>query len=157
MSRVSRSPVPGSSASRTAGPMSAHANRRMPIMDGRTAANEIRKLESTLKPQPHIDPLRVGGRIAIFAVSASLYESDRGNLARDFDGWLLKPLDFSRVRVMLAALEDPQKRTQELYQQGHWERGGYLRGESCLHGESNHGSSADTPRTLLPPDATGKP
>ena len=63
----------------------------MPIMDGRAAAKEIRKLE-TFDPQADIEPLRIDGRIPIFAVSASLYESDRSNLAMDFDGWLLKPL-----------------------------------------------------------------
>ena len=101
----------------------------MPIMDGRTAAKEIRKLEATGHKPPSTDPLRVDGRIPIFAVSASLYESDRFNLARDFDGWLLKPLDFSRVRIILAALETPAKRAQEVYVQGNWERGGFLRGE----------------------------
>lgn len=61
-------------------------------MDGRTAAREIRKLESKLEARRDINPLRIDGRIPIFAVSASLYESDRSNLAQDFDGWLLKPL-----------------------------------------------------------------
>ncbi|WVW81624.1 hypothetical protein I302_103619 [Kwoniella bestiolae CBS 10118] len=102
---------------------------QMPIMDGRQAAEAIRKLESKLEPQTQIDPLRVDGRIPIFAVSASLYESDRANLAEHFDGWLLKPLDFSRVRVLLAALEDPVKRSAEVYVNGHWEKGGYLRGD----------------------------
>lgn len=64
----------------------------MPIMDGRTAAKEIRKMESKLSRRDNIKPLRIDGRIPIFAVSASLYESDRGDLAKDFDGWLLKPL-----------------------------------------------------------------
>ena len=64
----------------------------MPIMDGRTAAQEIRKLESKMGKPPHIEPLRIDGRIPIFAVSASLYESDRTNLAQHIDGWLLKPL-----------------------------------------------------------------
>jgi CheY-like chemotaxis protein len=69
---------------------------RMPIMDGRTAAKEIRKLEANLEPRDDVS-LRIDGRIPIFAVSASLYESDRQNLARDFDGWLLKPLgEFGR-------------------------------------------------------------
>lgn len=67
------------------------ANSRMPIMDGRTAAQEIRKLEAS-NPPPTTKALRVDGRIPIFAVSASLYESDRLNLAENFDGWLLKPL-----------------------------------------------------------------
>ncbi|WVF66288.1 hypothetical protein IAT40_001028 [Kwoniella sp. CBS 6097] len=100
---------------------------QMPIMDGRQAAKEIRKLEAKLQPHKDISPLRVDDRIPIFAVSASLYESDRGNLAQDFDGWLLKPLDFARVRVLFAGLEDPVKRSAEVYQQGYWEKGGYLR------------------------------
>ena len=98
-------------------------------MDGRTAAKEIRKLESKISQPSDITPLRIDGRIPIFAVSASLYEHDRSNLAQDFDGWLLKPLDFNRVRLLLLALEDPAKRSKEVYQQGKWEKGGYLRGE----------------------------
>ena len=61
-------------------------------MDGRTAASEIRKLESHIDPHEDERPLRVDGRVPIFAVSASLYESDRSSLMQNFDGWLLKPL-----------------------------------------------------------------
>lgn len=66
----------------------------MPIMDGRTAAQEIRKLEGKVEKSERdaSGALRVDGRIPIFAVSASLYESDRADLAEHFDGWLLKPL-----------------------------------------------------------------
>lgn len=101
-------------------------------MDGRTAANEIRKLEA--KPDHKDDPnsLRVDNRIPIFAVSASLYESDRIGLSRDFDGWLLKPLDYKRVRVLLSGLQDAAKRDPEVYVNGQWERGGYFHGESRL-------------------------
>ena len=67
----------------------------MPIMDGRTAAQEIRKLEAA-SDFTTTKSLRVDGRIPIFAVSASLYESDRSNLAENFDGWLLKPLGAQR-------------------------------------------------------------
>jgi CheY-like chemotaxis protein len=71
-------------------------------MDGRTAAKEVRKLEANLEPRDHVSSLRIDGRIPIFAVSASLYESDRQNLARDFDGWLLKPLgEFAMVPVVV--------------------------------------------------------
>lgn len=98
-------------------------------MDGRTAANEIRKLESKPDHTNHPNSLRVDNRIPIFAVSASLYESDRDNLSNDFDGWLLKPLDFSRVRVLLAGLQNPDKRDAEVYVQGQWERGGYFYSE----------------------------
>ncbi|WVN90116.1 uncharacterized protein L203_105351 [Cryptococcus depauperatus CBS 7841] len=102
---------------------------QMPIMDGRTAAREIRKLENITEKPSDIDPFRIDGRIPIFAVSASLYENDRADLAQDFDGWLLKPLDFSRVRDLLRVLVHPSKRSAEVYKQGHWERGGYFRGE----------------------------
>lgn len=107
----------------------------MPIMDGRTASKEIRKLEA--KPDHSNNDaggaLRVDNRIPIFAVSASLYESDRENLSADFDGWLLKPLDFSRVRVLLSGLQDPAKRDAEVFVQGQWERGGYFHGTSpCI-------------------------
>lgn len=98
-------------------------------MDGRTSAKEIRKLEAKPDHSDHPDSLRVDHRIPIFAVSASLYESDRDNLSADFDGWLLKPLDFSRVRVLLNGLQDPAKRDAEVYVQGQWERGGYFHGE----------------------------
>jgi CheY-like chemotaxis protein len=104
----------------------------MPIMDGRTAAKEIRKLEAKPEHQQSVKSLRVDDRIPIFAVSASLYESDRTDLSTDFDGWLLKPLDFGRVRELLLALQNPLKRNQEVYVQGQWERGGYFYGMS-LH------------------------
>lgn len=119
---------------------------RMPIMDGRTSAKEIRELEARTPQPDDIEPFKVDGRTPIFAVSASLYEDDRANLAENFDGWLLKPLgkcthtvcqawltaiiDFSRVRAILEGLESSEKRVAEVYQQGNWERGGYLKGES---------------------------
>ena len=116
-------------------------------MDGRTAAKEIRVLEKTTTPPSGISPLRVDGRIPIIAVSASLYETDRSNLMENFDGWLLKPLgrccpslsfetcladgdiDFTRVRTLLGCLQDPSKRSKEVYVSGQWERGGFFRGE----------------------------
>jgi CheY-like chemotaxis protein len=109
----------------------------MPIMDGKTAAKEIRKLEAKPGHQHSGKSLRIDDRIPIFAVSASLYESDRGDLSADFDGWLLKPLDFTRVRDLFKALEDPEKRKSEVYRQGQWERGGYS------HGMSPSGSILD--------------
>lgn len=74
-----------------------YADDRMPIMDGRTAAREIRTLEQQTTQPTDIYPLRVDGRIPVFAVSASLYESDRSNMAEHFDGWLLKPLGESVI------------------------------------------------------------
>lgn len=115
-------------------------------MDGRTSAKEIRKLEARTPHPDNIEPFKIDGRTPIFAVSASLYEDDRANLAENFDGWLLKPLgkctrticrtwltaviDFSRVRAILEGLENSDKRAAEVYRQGNWERGGYLKDES---------------------------
>ena len=78
-------------------------------MDGRTAAAEIRKLEKAATPPRDIHPLRVDGRVPIFAVSASLYESDRPTLMENFDGWLLKPLGKSPGRC------DPSLTQRRLY------------------------------------------
>lgn len=61
----------------------------MPVMDGKQSAREIRRLEKTegIK-QGHT----IRDHIPIIAVSASLYESERFEMAEAFDGWLLKPL-----------------------------------------------------------------
>ncbi|BEJ13265.1 hypothetical protein CspHIS471_0304390 [Cutaneotrichosporon sp. HIS471] len=99
---------------------------QMPILDGYGAAAAIRELE-TKTAASGIEPLHVDGRIPIFALSASLYEEDRVNLGTHFDGWLLKPLQFNRLRALLAALMDSEKRVQEIYRPGAWERGGYFR------------------------------
>jgi CheY-like chemotaxis protein len=62
---------------------------RMPVMDGRQSAREIRRLEKAGKiKQGSV----IQNHIPIIAVSASLYESDRFEMAEAFDGWLLKPL-----------------------------------------------------------------
>lgn len=101
---------------------------QMPIMDGFESAREIRLLERGLVAAPEgIDPIRVDGRLPIFALSASLYENDRQHLGAHFDGWLLKPLNFKRLRALLEALLDPSKRAEEIYRPGQWERGGYFR------------------------------
>ncbi|BEI82425.1 hypothetical protein CcaverHIS002_0302930 [Cutaneotrichosporon cavernicola] len=99
---------------------------QMPILDGYGAAAAIRELE-TKNPASGIEPVHIDGRLPIFALSASLYEEDRVNLGTHFDGWLLKPLQFNRLRALLAALIDSEKRVQEIYRPGEWERGGYFR------------------------------
>jgi CheY-like chemotaxis protein len=100
---------------------------QMPLMNGFEAAEGIRALEAKTPAPAGIDPVRVDGRMPIFALSASLYEDDRVHLGTHFDGWLLKPLQFNRLRSLLAALLDGEKRAAELYQPGQWERGGYFR------------------------------
>ncbi|EAU85944.2 atypical/HisK protein kinase [Coprinopsis cinerea okayama7 len=75
---------------------------QMPILNGFEATEQIRQVE----PQPSM-PSRPScklndGRIPIFAVSASLKESQRDELAEHgMDGWILKPIDFKRLNTIL--------------------------------------------------------
>lgn len=108
---------------------------RMPIMDGHEATTAIRKFEKTLtgKPAPGH---RVNGRIPIIAVSASLQESEKSSLAANFDGWILKPINFSRMLEVLAGITNEEQREQDAYERGQWERGGWLIGESLSRARS---------------------
>jgi CheY-like chemotaxis protein len=96
----------------------------MPIMGGCEATTRIRSLESESKQQPvH--------RIPIFAVSASLYEDQRMEYVKNgFDGWLLKPLDFSRVMKLLLGTRDSNVRNSAVYVPGEWEHGGWFLDDS---------------------------
>jgi len=48
-----------------------------------------------------------------------------------FDAWILKPIDFKRLNVLLQGIVDDKTRVSCLYQQGNWEKGGWFhRGQS---------------------------
>jgi len=103
---------------------------QMPILDGYQATERIRGLE---KSSPPPDNLRLsnrlnGGHIPIFAVSASLQEHRREEMANyGIDGWILKPIDFKRLKVILNGVTDPGQREHDIYHQGcSWEAGGWL-------------------------------
>lgn len=98
----------------------------MPIVDGLTSTKIIRSHEkshsSKLSPRAMLN-----GRVPIFAVSASLVERDRQNyIDAGFDGWILKPIDFKRLNVLLAGITEDEVREGALYQPGQWERGGWF-------------------------------
>lgn len=110
--------------------MSHRVSIRMPILDGFQATKHIRSLE---RRKPHDiqsarKSLQLNGRIPIFAVSASLLEGQRHQmLDLGFDGWLLKPIDFKRLRVILHGITDAGERMSCLYHAGcNWEAGGWL-------------------------------
>lgn len=95
---------------------------QMPNLDGMGAAREIRALEAktgTSKPTP------------IIAVSASLTE-DQAQEAIDagIDGWILKPVDFTRLRHLCGGLRNAAAREEDLYAKHTgtttWNRGGWL-------------------------------
>lgn len=102
----------------------------MPILNGFEATERIRKLNSvdalSARPSRQLNH----GRIPIFAVSASLKESQKEELVNfGMDGWILKPIDFKRLNIILKGVLDPEQRQQDLYQPGYnWEMGGWLVG-----------------------------
>jgi DNA-binding response OmpR family regulator len=102
----------------------------MPILNGLEATQQIRHLEvTTLAKTDRLAHFLNGGRIPIFAVSASLVERQREELEQiGVDGWILKPLDFGRLYTILRGVTDPVQRERDKYRVGgSWEIGGWLR------------------------------
>jgi len=101
----------------------------MPIMDGGTSTTHIRRFEGVdlhrCVPERH----RINRRVPIFAVSASLAEERRTEYVDlGFDGWILKPIDFKRIGLLLDGIRDPAIRAKNVYEPGNWEKGGWFFG-----------------------------
>jgi len=103
----------------------------MPIVDGLTSTKMIRSYERT-HANIYSPRAKLNGRIPIVAVSASLIEKDRQQyIDAGFDAWVLKPIPFDRLNMILAAIVDKDTRKDWLYKPGQWERGGWFHlGES---------------------------
>jgi CheY-like chemotaxis protein len=101
----------------------------MPILNGFESTERIRALE---KASPDSMPDRISqqslGRIPIFAVSASLVEAQRDQLLScGMDGWVLKPIDYKRLNIILRGVTDEAQRELDMYRPGfNWEIGGWL-------------------------------
>jgi CheY-like chemotaxis protein len=103
---------------------------RMPILNGFQATERVRELEREGK-LPEGTPRashELNGRIPIFVVSASLKEDQKDRMTDlGLDGWVLKPVDFKRLAILLEGITDPAQRAQEIYSTSRdWERGGWL-------------------------------
>ncbi|KAK7056633.1 hypothetical protein VNI00_002350 [Paramarasmius palmivorus] len=108
----------------------------MPILNGFEASERIRRVEredeSSESTSPTTEERRLShqlnGRIPIFAVSASLFEKQRAELSdAGMDGWILKPIDFKRLAVILSGVMDLEQRERDRYRPGcNWEVGGWL-------------------------------
>lgn len=99
----------------------------MPIVDGFSSTKMIRSFEKTHASSCLSPRARMNGRIPIFAVSASLVEREREKyIATGFDGWILKPVDFKRVSLLLNGITDDDVRNTCVYQKGKWEEGGWF-------------------------------
>lgn len=91
----------------------------MPIKDGHTSTKEIRSFENS-----HASDIKV----PVIAVSASLVERERDfYMDVGFDGWILKPIPFDRLRHIMSGVADRAARKEDLYKPGCWERGGWFK------------------------------
>ncbi|KDQ58691.1 hypothetical protein JAAARDRAFT_176751 [Jaapia argillacea MUCL 33604] len=92
---------------------------QMPIVNGWQATKRVREWEKASEAGKHLP---------IFAVSASLYEARRQEIMdAGFNGWILKPVDFKRLRLVIKGLTDPVQRSSDTYRPGYrWESGGWL-------------------------------
>ena len=97
------------------------------MLNGYEATERIRSLEQDKDLLDRISH-KLNGRIPIFAVSASLFENQRDELYKlGMDGWILKPIDFKRLRILLRGVVDPLQREKDVYSPGcSWEIGGWL-------------------------------
>jgi len=94
----------------------------MPLVDGSASTSMIRKHEQSFQ---HLGTARP--RVPIIAVSASLTEANRFNYIQSgFDGWILKPINFSRLDFMLKGIKQVELRKEALYAPGNWHVGGWF-------------------------------
>lgn len=100
----------------------------MPLLNGYEATERVRGLEKDFEPPRRLSH-QLNGRIPTFAVSASLIEEKRQEIVNfGIDGWILKPINFKRLRSILKGIMDPTQRQKDLYSEGRsWELGGWLR------------------------------
>lgn len=112
----------------------------MPILDGIGSTKTIRAFEKSSDESTGLSPLAAKhGRVPIFAVSASLVEREQSlYTGAGFDGWILKPIDFKRLTILLGGISNENTRSKCLYVPGEWERGGWFvrpterkAGETC--------------------------
>lgn len=99
----------------------------MPIVDGLTSTKMIRSFEKSHPTQLLSTRAGLNGRVPIIAVSASLIEKERQNyIDAGFDGWILKPISFDRLTVIMKGIVDKDTRKENLYRPGNWEVGGWF-------------------------------
>ena len=101
--------------------------KQMPLVDGVASARLIRSFEKENSP-PCTEKAQSYGRTPIIAVSASLSEQARSDYIEcGFDGWILKPIDFTRLEAILAAIENEHTRRELLYENSSWDMGGWFK------------------------------
>ncbi|KAL1970033.1 hypothetical protein VTN77DRAFT_6438 [Rasamsonia byssochlamydoides] len=115
---------------------------QMPIVDGMSSAKMIREFESSSAGSTLSEKVKAYGRIPIFAVSASLVEKDMQKyIDNGFDGWIMKPIDFQRVNLILSGLQEEEARINTTYKPGMREIGGWFERPSTT---ASQGTSTET-------------
>lgn len=100
---------------------------QMPLVDGLTSTKMIRSYEKATAQLKLSPRAALNNRVPIFAVSASLVERElQTYISAGFDGWILKPIDFKRLNVLLTGIIDDDVRNSCLYKPGRWEKGGWF-------------------------------
>ncbi len=99
----------------------------MPLVDGRVATRLIREWEQATHPKISQNIISYD-RIPIIAVSASLSEQSRQEyMDGGFSGWILKPIDFTRLEAIIAAIQDEKIRRSLIYPISTWAEGGWFK------------------------------
>ena len=101
----------------------------MPVLSGIDATQKIRSYEKELCRGLSLSPSEARyRRIAIIAVSASLSEQFVDEyISAGFDGWVMKPIDYKRLEVIMTAVKDEQLKRLLIYSPGDWTSGGCFR------------------------------
>ncbi|PLB44915.1 sensor histidine kinase/response regulator [Aspergillus steynii IBT 23096] len=100
---------------------------QMPIVDGMKSTQMIREFENESSANDLSQISQRNGRIPIFAVSASLLEKDSQSYTdTGFDGWIMKPINFTRLNFLFDGLHFDDARNSATYQPGYWENGGWF-------------------------------
>lgn len=118
----------------------------MPIVDGLTSTKMIRSFEKSHPTQLLSTRASLNGRVPIIAVSASLVERElQTYIDAGFDGWILKPISFSRLTTIMNGIVERDTRRDNLYKAGNWEHGGWF------NEVQNNVFAADTRPSEAPP------
>ncbi|RAK96027.1 putative sensor histidine kinase/response regulator [Aspergillus ibericus CBS 121593] len=102
---------------------------QMPIVDGINSTKMIRQFEAISPDNAALSPIaKLNKRVPVFAVSASLLEKDMSlYVDAGFDGWIMKPINFNRLKVLFDGLQDEGTRSNATYHPGYdWEQGGWF-------------------------------
>lgn len=101
---------------------------KMPFVDGVLSTRMIRIAEKEAKHRAASEYTQYSKqRVPIIAISYTLDEESRFDYIQSgFDGWILKPIDYHRLGIMLQGLNNPQLRQEALYVPGQLKKGGWF-------------------------------